>query len=115
MTPTEHFIGKGLEGGWRPSHTKCGFTYQDGFVRNEREIEGILLDADLWRCAGKALGWQSLGYADIRYELPGDVTSGKKNVEEWQIRQHGLLDALASGQTADDYLAGLLTDANPAE
>jgi hypothetical protein len=133
MTPTERFIRKAVEGGWRDLHAavfvnECNIFVElrkTCFVENAEtgemekkhvtssiSVTEALFGSDLWRCAGKALGWEgdfSYTYRDsFGLETPFTYPA-------WLKKQHGLLDALASGQTADAYLAWLLTDANPTE
>jgi hypothetical protein len=100
-SPTERFIIKAFDGGytgrvWKTYSTRGGSPVNDS---------SVLLDPDLWRCAGKALGWEAT-YETVSGSMR---TIGK---EDYRQKWHGLLDALDSGATADDYLAGLLTDAN---
>lgn len=80
-------------------------------------VGDALLNPDLWRCAGKALGWKKFSCSTCLTPFVDKTSCGcgdqmPPTEETCLLRWHGLLDALASDQTADAYLAGLLTDAN---
>lgn len=114
MTSTEKFIRASERGGFRHNNHKdihvfdgsplrvgpsIQVEYHDGY-RERVPISEFLMNQEFWRCARATLGWKE--YSD-EYLNEWGIR------EEWVDRWHGLLDALADGKTAEDYLATLIT------
>lgn len=68
-----------------------------GGVQVDREISEIFLDRLFWQALGKSRGWARLA----PYELVN------KNIPEWHYHWHRFIDALAEGQTAEDFFKSL--------
>lgn len=120
MTNLETLVARAVEGGYSAysSNVAKGQITTEAAVAallREAPIEAHLLKPELFRCAGKALGWGSFYNDDgmVRSDLKVYVNGYFPDENEaWMLYWHGLLDALASERTAEAY-AGELLAANP--
>lgn len=70
----------------------------------------IFLDPLFWQSIGKSLGWvtnSEIYYYGRRNEEGNIITSGVP-WDLWEYYWHSFIDALASGQTPDDFFATIL-------
>lgn len=96
----QDFLMKAVQGGWKP---------KDNLVvdkHNENTFAQLVLDPAAWQAVGKVEGWEPIGYADTEYTF-FDTTNRIKNVEEWYVKMHRMIDALAEGKTIEQFLQDL--------
>ena len=74
---TVRFIEKAIEGGWENRMQNAGDWHANGMHFQ------ALLDPDLWRCAGKALGWQVGEHTQMAQDLIYQTFAEGKSVEEF--------------------------------
>lgn len=62
-----------------------------------------LLDPDFWKCLGKTRGWE------LKYFKCGVSCGNMIPAGDWKANMHGLIDALAQGETIESYLSSIET------
>lgn len=83
----QQFIEKATRGGWKPS---------TNIVVDAHEPQNwgqVLLDPSAWKAVGKAEGWHE--HATVQCK------------DHWLKQMHRMIDALAGGETIEEYLATL--------
>lgn len=108
MTATEQFIRDAIEGGYRPKN------YEDAGKRLAKEaamwnVPEILLDPNAWRAVGKVRGWvDELRECGCCKKVPEYCRCCDFEMfDQWRLNMHRMIDALAEGKSADEYLATL--------
>lgn len=135
MTATERAIRDAQKSGWY-AYVPFDFKYiSHGFIeevvngeitddlaeRDKISIPEILLDPDFWRCLGIVRGWSILACVRCRKRAVPTRTKDT-DPEYWEvccterhleyelspiIYWHRLIDALASGKSAEDFFISL--------
>lgn len=77
-----------VEGEWKPIHSTKDWTYQS--------LCEMLLDPEAWKAVGKVEGWPASVHTPMKEDMRG-----------WEFEMHRVIDALASGQTIEQFLATL--------
>ena len=125
MKNTEQFIKDAIEGGWRPNYIDVSHS-EHWFGLSENKsicIPQILHDADAWRAVGKVRRWEKkvvirrgkvIGnfYTPCSKEHPRgecfkEMGFNMNYLDPWLYYMHELIDALAEGKTADEYLGSI--------
>jgi hypothetical protein len=76
-----------------------GYPYRDrpdGSSYIPEPFEATLLNSAAWKAVGKMEGWEERPHAYGMVDMSG-----------WHAKMHGLIDALAEGESIEDYLATL--------
>ena len=122
----KQFIEKSIKGGWNTDlkfseisdiyETEKGINFVSAFntdVVAIRSIEKILLDPDLWRCAGKEMGWEDCRCEQCHDVFPeyhnGCVRCGnsiRKDIYN-RYHQHLLIDHLATEKSIESFFESL--------
>ena len=102
MTNTELFIQRAIEGGWQPLDTLEFKGEVDYDIQNEKYQ--IFLTTEVWQAVGKVEGWT---IAHVTSSNPNDIDRTRA-YPTWRGYMHGLIDALARGETIEDYLGSIL-------
>ena len=96
MTNTELFIQLAIEGGWI-----CGERrgIEEPIENDDYIFYSEILDPKAWQAVGKVEGWKQ-----------GVMIGGVRQIKGsgWWDKMHDLIDALARGETIEDYLGSIL-------
>lgn len=107
MKYTQRAIELAVEGGYHPNTVTLGYTDKSLIQDILLFKEETFLDPLFWQSLGKVLGWKE----HMLYRLSNSVYEEAllpKEGTEWRIQMHRFIDALASGQTPDDFFATIL-------
>lgn len=107
MTATQRFIEKAEKGGFDLSPH---YLFADG---TRYDHSGILLKPEAWKAVGKVEGWKAscvgCGARNIKDCPCPDVGGFPPNTDDtWFVNMHRMIDALASGQSVEEYLATIV-------
>ena len=98
---TRTFIEKAIEGGWCPTPCLCcGKPVADNRDECKCGDASVVIDPLAWKAVGKVEGWPQEGVAS-------DLVLRDWIKAHWKGRMHAMIDALAEGESIEDYLATL--------
>jgi len=103
MTNTELFIQRAIEGGWQPLDTLEFKGEVDYDIQNEKYQ--IFLTTEVWQAVGKVEEWDGNHNSCNEYDDGQHDCNGFPGFID---KMHGLIDALARGETIEDYLGSIL-------
>ena len=100
---TQKIIEEAVGAGWRSCHCcdiDADSDYGYGICRYGSQ-ERALLDPLFWQALGKARGW------DKNPSIKCQMCNRGFTHPAWLYHQHSLIDALASGQSVEDFFSKL--------
>ena len=119
----KEFIEKAIKGGWNADlkfseisdiyETEKGINFVSAFntdVVAIRSIEKILLDPDLWRCAGKEIGWSSVceDCGTLRNDCDCQRSGrGSRKIDECLYEWHCLINHLFDSKSIESFFESL--------
>lgn len=115
-TATQRFIEKAIEGGWvSPKPSKLQTTYETENGTGVR-LPCIWLDPKSWEAVGKVEGWTEVNQFGLHLEDVHRSSEARRlnawernpRMPEWKWKMHRMIDALASGQSVEEYLATIV-------
>lgn len=105
----QEFTEMALEGGWNAPGLKSTIRYheekgemEEAFRFNRMALAAIVLDPSVWQAVGKVKGWGEGDLFPFYAEEYGQV-----RMPRYLYRMHRMIDALAEGQTIEQYLETL--------